>query len=178
MANVLTMEAANIFCGDHDPSKSNHLTLGPLKLPALEVNYQDHTAGGAPVGIEVDTHVMRLECTFSLLGWTDYVMELIRASTREKQIFTAYGVIRDRRTGKAQEAKAIMQGQLGRVNPTEFRRGTNQDHEYSIRGIVHYELYLNKAELYFWDFFENAFRSGGTDLNADINQILRIPASV
>lgn len=177
MANVFVMEAANLFCGDHDPSRTNHLTLGPLKLPALEENYAPHAAGGATVEIEVDTHINHLEATFSLLGWTESVMTMIRASTIERQTFTAYGLIRDRRTSKAIEAKAIMQGRLGRVNPTEFRRGSNQEHEYAIRSIMHYELYLDKRELFFWDFFDSTFRADGIDLNSDLNSILRIPAS-
>jgi hypothetical protein len=49
MANdIITLEAANLFCGDHDPSaeNSNHLTIQNLKLPGLEENNSDHTAGG------------------------------------------------------------------------------------------------------------------------------------
>lgn len=105
MNNVFVMEAANLFCGDHDPTSSNHLLLQELKLPALEENYSDHAAGGAPIAIEVDTHINRLEATFNLAGWNPFVMTLIGESRRERQVFTAYGVIRDRRLGDAIEAK-------------------------------------------------------------------------
>jgi hypothetical protein len=178
MANtVYVMESANLFCGDHDPSSSNHLTLQELKLPGLEENYVDHAPGGAPLAIEVDTHVNRLEATFNLAGWSPNVMTLIGSSTRSRQIFTAYGLVRDRRSGEALEARAVMQGRLGRVNMTNFRKGDLQAHEYSIRGIVHYELYLDGEEIYFWDFFISARRIGGEDLNLELNDILRIPTS-
>lgn len=178
MANTLLMlEAANLFAGDHDPShaNSNHLSLTNLKLPELGENYSDVTAAGAPVGIELDSHINRLEATFNLLGWNPHVQNLIGESRRERQIFTTYGVVRDKKTGKAQECKAVMQGRLGRSNPTEFTRGTPQSHEHSIRGIVHYEVWLNNAELLYWDFFTSERRVGGTDLNFEINAILRIP---
>lgn len=178
MNNVFVMESANLFAGDHDPSASNHLTLQELKLPGLEENYVDHAAGGAPFAIEVDTHLTRLEATFNLVGFNTQVMTLIGHSSRERQVFTAYGVVRDRRTGEAVEAKAVLQGRLGRVNPTNFRKGDLQGHEYSIRGIVHYELFFNNVEIYFWDFFISTRRIGGEDLNVDHNNILRIPASV
>lgn len=175
--NVYTMESANLFCGDEAGAQSNALILGPLKLPSMEENYADWLPGGAPVAIEIDTHLQRLEATFSLLGWQPKIMGMIRASSRLNQSFTAYGLIRDRRTGKANEAKAVMQGRLGRVNPTEFRKGTNQEHEFSIRSIVHYELTMMGEEIYYWDFFTSTFRADGTDLNQDFNQILRIPTN-
>jgi P2 family phage contractile tail tube protein len=173
--SVYVMEAANLFCGDADPSRSNHLTITDLKLPTLEENYVDHVPGGAPVAMEIDTHINRLEATFNLAGWSPEVMVMIGNSERANQVFTAYGVIRDRRTGIAMEGKAILGGRLGRVNPQSWRRGDLQHHEYSIRSIVHYELYLDGGEIYSWDFFLNQRRIGGVDLNFDINRILRIP---
>jgi phage tail tube protein FII len=176
MANtLLILEAANLFCGDHDPSSSNHLALMNLKLPELGENYNDVTAAGAPVGIEIDSHIARMEATFNLVGWNPAVQNLIGESRRERQIFTAYGAIRDRKTGKLVEAKGVMQGRLGRSNPTEFSRGQVQNHEHSIRGIVHYEVFLNKVELLYWDFFTSERRVGGVNQNADLNAILRIP---
>jgi len=175
--DVLIMEAANLFCGSHDPTKSNHLTISMLKLPAIEENYVSHAAGGAPIEIEIDTHINHLEAPFTLLGWTPYVMTLIGESRVDRQIFTAYGQIRQRRSGKAIQALAIMHGRLGRVNPTEFSRGQNQSHEYAIRGIVHYRLYIDNQEIYYWDFFTSARRVGGVDLNAELNRNLGIPTA-
>lgn len=177
MPNTLVvMEAMNLFCGDENPTRSNHLTIMNVKLPMLEENYVDHAAGGAPVAIEIDTHVLRLECTFALMGWQPYVMELMGQERQDMQRFTAYGVIRDKRTAEAIEVKAVMEGRLGRVEPTEFRRGDAQSHNYAIRAITHYEVYFDTEEIYFWDFYLSTRRVNGTDLNAPINSILRIPA--
>jgi phage tail tube protein FII len=178
MNNVYSMEGCNLFCGDHDPSASNHLVLQEMKLPALEENYVDHAAGGAPVAIEIDTHVNRLEATFNLAGWNPWVMTLIGESRRERQVFTSYGLIRDRRLGEAIDAMAVIQGRLGRASPTAFSHGALMAHEFSIRAIVHYELYMGGEEIYWWDFFTSTRRIGGADLNFDFNRILRIPVSV
>lgn len=173
--NILVMEAVNLFCGDADPSASNHLTLSELKIPELVENYVEHRAGGAPVAIEVDTHMNRLEAAFNMAGWNPQVQTMIGLSTSSDQVFTAYGVVRDRRQGVAMEAKAIMSGRLGRVNAQAWRRGDLQHHEFAIRGITHYELWLDGNEMWAWDFFLNTRRVGGVDINDDINQILRIP---
>jgi hypothetical protein len=84
------MESCNLFCGDIDPHSSNHLVLQELKLPGLEENFTDHTPTGAPIAIEVDTHITRLEATFNLAGWNYDVMTMIGESNRMKQRFTAY----------------------------------------------------------------------------------------
>lgn len=177
MSNVLTMEAANLFCGDHDKATSNHLSLLDLKLASLEENLVDWNPGGSPVASEVETGINKLEMTFNLAGWTPEVMKLIGTSQRERQVFTAYGVIRDRRSGSTLEAMAVAQGRLARVNPTNFRRGDLHQHEYTIRGIVHYELYMGEDEIYFWDMFTNELRVGGVDINFETNRILKIPGS-
>lgn len=176
MSNVFVMESANLFAGDHDAATSNHLSLLNLKLPGLEENTVDWNPGGAPVASEVETGINKLEATFNLAGWSPEVMKLIGITQRERQVFTAYGVIRDRKFGKAIEAKAVMQARLGRANPTEFSRGSLQQHEYSIKSIVHYELYMGADEIYYWDMFTNEFRVGGVDINFDTNRILRIGA--
>lgn len=180
MADLYIMEAANLFAGDEQPDNSNHLTLQELKLPGLEENYVDHTAGGAPVGIEVETHMSRLEATFNLAGWNVNVMGLIGAWQREKQRFTARGFIRDRRTGSSMTALAVMWGRLGRVNPTNFRRGDLHGHEYAIRGITKYKLTMSmpngggNLELINWDFFTNTRIINGVNQNAEMNSALGI----
>lgn len=177
MATIYTMEAVNMFAGDSDPSASNHLALTQLKLPMLEENFADHVAGGAPVGIEINTHFNRPECTFNLIGWNAQVAGLIGSYTKENQRFTAYGGIRDRLTGKLMKAEAYIWGRLARANPTEFQKGQNFAHEYSIRAITHYELIFAGTQLWYWDFYENSMIIGGVDRMAEMNTALSIPGA-
>ena len=186
-ATVYVMESANLICGDtrgsSAPGISTHLVLQELKLPGLEENYVDHTPGGAPIAIEIPTHMNKLEATFNLAGWDPTLMTYIGQNDPYYQRFTAYGLIRDRRTSRALQATAIMEGRLGRVNPTAFSKGNLMAHEYSIKSIVHYELYMQvtegaqPAEIYFWDFFTSDRRIGGRNLNEDMIQLLAIPAN-
>jgi phage tail tube protein FII len=173
--DIMIMEAANLFCGDVDPTNSQHLTLREIKLPELNEQYVDHSPGGAPITIEVDTIFAKLEANFTLAGWSPEVVAVVSTWSQAQRVFTAYGVIRDRRTGNPLEAKAVMGGRLGRANPAQWRRGDLQHWEYSIKGITHYELYFDESELVYWDFFENALRIDSEPRNDVINSILRIP---
>jgi Bacteriophage tail tube protein len=153
-----------------------------LKLPGLEESLVDHTAGGAPVQIEIPMFQTRLEATFNLVGWNPGVMGMFASATRALQRFTAYGLVRDRRTGLALQGMAFFEARLSRVNPTAFRKTDLMQMEYALRSIVHYELYLQEtvgaqpSEIYFWDFFTSTRRVGTENLNAEHNQILAIPA--
>ena len=184
---VYTLELANLICGDivgeagPMPGASTHLVLQEIKLPMLEENYVDHTPGGAMVGIEVPSHINKLEATFNLAGWDPQVMGFMGRNDPFYQRFTAYGLIRDRRSSKALQAVAIMEGRLGRVNPTAFSKGNLMAHEFSIKSIVHYELWMqleagNDApiEIYFWDFFTSRFRSGQDEVSDDLHRLLGI----
>src|ERR1700733_12698425 len=99
---LLTMEAANIFCGvqaPSDPTQSNHLRLTDVKLPGMDEQYVDHRAAGAPVAIEIDTVFARLECTFTLAGWSTDVAALVAQWGSTNNQFWIFGALRDRVTG-------------------------------------------------------------------------------
>ena len=182
MANpLMILELANIFAGLVDPGASNHLVVQDLKLPAIEENYVDFAAGGAPVQIEIPTYINRLESTFTLIGFVPQVMTMIGLTVRSSQVFSAFGLVRDRLTGDAYQVRAVMTGRLGRVNPSNFRRGDLFSHEYSIRGITRYILDVgdpsSPESIYKWDFYELMKVIGGVDANADLNAMLLTGAS-
>ena len=184
-STIYIMESANLICGDiqgtSSPGASTHLVLQELKLPGLEENYVDHAPGGAMVAIEVPTHVNRLEATFNLAGWDPEIMGYIAREDAFFQRFTAYGLIRNRRTAAALQSIAVISGRLGRVNPTAFSKGNLMSHEYAIRSITHYELWMQltpgnttPTEIYWWDFFTSRFRTGREELTSDMVRILGI----
>jgi phage tail tube protein FII len=183
--NIYTLESVNLICGNTGnksaPGISTHLVLQELKLPALEENYVDHAPGGAPIAIEIPTHMNKLEATFNLAGWDPDIMMFLSREEERYQKFTAYGLIRERRTSNALQAYCVIQGRLGRVNPTAFSKGNLMAHEYSIKSIVHYQLWMQEvkgaelSEIYYWDFFTSVKSIGGEDQNKDLIQMLRIP---
>jgi P2 family phage contractile tail tube protein len=171
---LLVMEKANLFVGKTaaDESNSNHLIIAELKLPMMDEQYVDHRAGGAPLAIEIDTIVARLEATFVLAGWTEQVATRFYSWDPNDNWFTAYGAVRDRDSGDLLQAIALMRGRLGRVDPVNWRNGELQHFNYSIRAITHYELMLADASFYIYDFFNNTFMIGGVDQMAAINGAL------
>lgn len=175
MSTVYLMTDANLYVGDHDPTKSKHLTLSELKLPDLQEIFQDHHGGGSRVGTEFAVGVAKLEPTFNLAGFDPDLLGEFGLNTRYRNTFTAYGVITDQRTGRELEAKAIIEARLGRIAPDAFTKGEIQGHEYAMNSVVHYELWFNGAEKIIWDYFTNTWRVNGEDQNGTTNRILRIP---
>ena len=176
---VLAMDYANMYCGSGatDDKWSNHLTLMEVKLPSLEMQYNDHRAGGAPVYIEIPTGIARLECTFVLVGVTRQVMALVDSWVEQQRNFYVYGNVRDQMSGAAFQAGAMMRGQLGRADPQNFRKGDVLSTNYSIRGIIHYEFGLGGNLVYYWDFFQSQRYHNGVDMNKIINENLHINAA-
>lgn len=172
--NFFVMEAANLFCGDHDPEASKHLTLTELQLPTLQEMYQDHHPGGSRVAIEVGLGIEKLTATFKLAGFDPDLYTQFGVNDRAQNTFTAYGVLRNKRTGAQSQAKAIMRGKLGQIEADAFQRGELAGHNYGINEILHYELYVGGAEKLYWDFFTQEFRQDGRDQNATERRLLGI----
>ena len=165
MANhPLILEHANLFCGSAvgDDRKSNHLVLTELKLPTMEIQYVDHRPGGAPVAVEIDVVMTRMELEFEVVGITPQIMSLLRNLEMVKHDFFAYGSIREYSSGQAMPLKAYFLGQLARVEPQAFKRGQNFHIKYQVRGLMKYELFIGQEEIpiYRWDFFANVFETG------------------
>lgn len=176
-ATIYVLEAMNLFCGDHDPTASKHLTITEFALPPLEEMTQDHLPGGAPVQVEFTTGIQKLAPTFKLAGFDPDVLTLFGLNTKMRNNFTGYGKYVDKRKGTEVEAKVILEGRLGMVKPDPWKRGDLQHHDYGIKEVMHYELYFDGAEKIYWDFWTNTWRVDNVDQNSVTNQILRIPTS-
>lgn len=173
-ASFYIMESANLFAGDHDPSNSKHLTLEEFKLPDLQAIYQEHMAGGAAVQIEIEVGIQKLEPTFKLKGFDPDLIVQFGLGSKQRTLFTAYGVMRDARTGVAKQSIATIEGRLGKVAPDAQKRGELTGHEYGINSVMHYELVFDGRELMYWDFFTNTLRMDGVDQQAETNRLLGI----
>jgi len=168
------MESANLFAGDHDPSNSKHLSLEEFKLPDLQEMFQEHMAGGAAVQIEVSVGIQKLEPTFKLKGFDPELIVQFGLGSKRRTVFTAYGVMRDARSGLAKQSIATIEGRLGKIAPDAQKRGELTGHEYAINEVMHYELSFDGRELLFWDFFTNTLRIDSVDQQAETNRLLGI----
>ena len=128
----------------------------------MEIQYVDHRPGGAPVAVEIDVVMTRMELEFEVVGLTPQIMALLRNLEMSKHDFAAYGSLRDYDSGVALPLRAYFLGQLARVEPRPFRRGTVFHTKYQVRGLMKYELYVGDKDIpiFRWDFFTNIFETG------------------
>lgn len=175
MSTLYVLNAANLFCGDHDAKNSKHLTIQELKLPALQAIYVDHHPGGSFFQTEIEVGAQKLEPTFKLVGFDPELLVQFGVGSKLKRIYTAYGQVIDRRTGQSIELKAVMEGRLGKIEGDAFQRGEVMSHEYAINEIMHYEVHFNGQEKIYWDLFSSIWRVDGVDEGGAQNSILRIP---
>jgi phage tail tube protein FII len=172
-----------MYCGSdpNSPAASLHLQLAEVKLPGLDEQYTDHHSTGAPIAIELDTFIQRMECSFLCAGWQPQVAELINSWAVSQNVFTIYGLIRDKFGGAGTpggdiQVAATIVGRLGQADPQNWRRGDIHHWQYSIRSIVSYQLMMGTEPIYDWDFKTNRFFVNGTDMNAALNSNLVVPA--
>lgn len=175
MSTLYVVSGANMFVGTEDPVLANKfLTLTELKLPALQAQYQEHMAGGAPVGIEVETGIQKLEPTFKMTGYDPHTLAQFGLGSKGRQVYTARHVVIDKGTGRQIEMKAIIEGRLGKVETDAYKKGDLLATDYAINEVWHYEVWFDRQELVYWDFRENEWRVNGISETATSNAILGI----
>ena len=175
MSSIFVREAMNIFPGDSGNDRSKHLSIANLSIPTLEEKTADHMAGGAIGALEIGgLGINALQVGFKLMGSDAQSMGLFGIGGRNQVPYTMYGLIRDKNGNKPLEMKAIVWGRMTKMAPSEFKRGDLDEQDHEIKEVTHYELYYNKAEKYYFDFFSSAWRVDGVDQNSDLNSILRI----
>ncbi len=178
MSDLITVEAMNLFCGDHDPNNSKHLTLASVKLPTFEEMTAAHTPGGSIAGVNLGMGTLNaLEMTFKLNGYDPSMLTLFGLGKKTREVYTGYAVLRSKRTSRAIELKTIIHARLNRIEPDEFTRGELMGHDHGLTEIMHYESYYDGVEKHYFDFFNQTWRVDGVSQNADERRILRIPGA-
>ena len=178
MATTLfIMEAVNLFCGDHDPTASNHLELMSMKLPDLVQETQEYKPGGGIGAFNMTmTSLAALKFTFKLKGMNPERLTLFGFGQTARRRFTAYGVVRDKRTNRQMESKAVIEGCLSSITNSEYSRGDGLDHDYEVNDVISASHYIDGKEIYDVDLFTNRFSIGGVSQTDEANRILRIPS--
>lgn len=168
MAQFYIQEQANLFAGTADPSNSRHLTLEEIRLPTMQEKYQDHSPGGGSIDMEIPVGFEKLMMPFKLRGHDPDMFGFLGTD----DTFTSLGLIRDRRTGRAIQSKAIMRGRIGQITPDAFKKGELQGHEYMVNAVMRYELFFDGERKILWDAFTNELEFDGVDRNAEVNRII------
>lgn len=172
---IYVHEQTNLVAGDDGPDNSKHLTLTSIKLPTLDEIRQQYQAGGSLGAMSIGGLGLAVpECTFSCMGPDPQLMSHFGLGQRLRRPYTCYGLVRDKRTGRSVEIKAIMEGRLGKVEGSDLQRGELASHDYMIDEIYHYQLWWDRKEKYYYDLFTSDWRVDGVSQNDDARNILRI----
>lgn len=174
-SNFYVVEATNLFCGEHDPTNSKHLTLREWAIPKLEEKFVDHSPGGGVADIEVGgLGIMKLTSAFKLAGFDPDLLAQFGLATPHRRLYTGYGALRDKRRGRSIEVKVIAEARLGKAEAEAFKRGELAGFDYSLNEILHYEVFFDGREKLYYDFFNNEWRVDGISQTNEVNRILRI----
>lgn len=174
MSTLFVIGAANLFCGDHDPTNSKFLAIQELKLPAFQAEYQDHKPGGARVGMEIEVGIQKFEAGFKLTGIDMDVLTQFGLGSKIKHTYTAYAEVEDRRTGRTFELKAVIEARLGKAEMDAVKRGDLTATDYALNEISRYELWYDGKPKFRWDAWTNLWEVDGVNENSRTNAILRI----
>ncbi len=175
MADFYILQAVNLFLGNDTPhvDSAKHLNLQTLQLPTIEYATVDHAGGGASGEISVSMNMLRkLEPSFKLTGFDEDSYRLMGVGSNKIDFFTAYGELRNKRTAKGVQAKAIIRGSIGRVAPDNFDRGNLLGHDHTFHEVTYYALHVDGQEWFKWDYFTTERRVMGVDELAEQRRLL------
>ena len=175
-ASVIIWEAANLFAGDDDPANSKHLTIQNIQLWQPKEKTQEHHPGGGIGAITIGGLGFEPpEVNFKLVGSDAQTKALFGIGSNGTRPYTIYGALRDKNGGRLIERKVVVFGRMTEVGENEFKRGELIEQDHTITEVTHYELWEDKKEVYYYDFFGSVWRVNGTNQLATTNAILRIP---
>ncbi|CDX55870.1 Phage major tail tube protein [Mesorhizobium plurifarium] len=161
---LLLLEQVNLFVGDQDPEDSNHIKLQSLGLPTLEQVTVAHLGGGAPGEVEFGMNAIKaLQPTFKFAGFAKSSYRAMGVGTNQPMNFTGYGVLKNKQTGDAFQAKTVIRGIVSRIAPDAFDRSSAFGHDHQIGEVTHYELSVDNEEWFYWDYFTTRRRQFGVD---------------
>lgn len=172
---LLLLEQGNIFLGDGNPEASNHNKLVSIGLPTLERVTAPHLGGGAVSEVNWSMGAFRaIEPSFKLAGFTEESYRQLGVGTGTPENYTAYGVLRNKQTGKILQAMAIIRGIIGRLAPDAFERASAFGHDHGLTEVTHYELKVDGQEWFYLDWFTSVVRVNGTDVTRSARLALGI----
>ena len=170
---ILHVDLANLFVGDDDPTKSQHLVLKGVTLPQLTEKMKTHSPGGGIMDVDLGLRKMDpLKMPFKLEGLNPDVMPRFMPNGSQRIKYTMRANIRDLQTHADLPLLGIIEGRMMQVNISELGSGNSTETDYSIQEIFRYQLFINNVEKYYFDFF-----SGAAGVRIDGNQVFKTAAA-
>ena len=168
MSYLYINEAFTLYVGNDDADNNKKLQIKNASFPDLEEITQSHHAGGAIGEIDIGgLGIKALTSKFKTTGWDPQILSQFGIPVRTAYPFTIKALVRNKNGGAAIGVKAVLWGRLTKVAPSEMKRGDLMEHDYEIKEVLHYELYFDGIEKFYWDFFASIWRVDGKVQNQD-----------
>lgn len=174
MAKLYIPEAFTLFAGAaSDTEASKHLSITENTFAKLEEKTAEHHPGGSIGAVEIGGLGLNpLSHGFKLTGVDPQTQALFGVANTP---WTSYAVLRDKQGNAPVEWKVVEWGRLVSLENDALKRGDLTGQTHMIKEIMHYEMWINGQEQYFYDFWSSVWRVKGVDRNQASNAILRIP---
>jgi len=151
---ILHVDLANLFIGDDDPTKSQHLVLKGVTLPQLTERTKQHSPGGGVMDVEIGLRKLQpLTMPFKLEGVNLDVLPRFMPAGAQRIKYTMRANIRDLLTHADIPLLAVITGRMTQANLNEMGSGNATETDYQISEIFQYQLIIDNQEKYYFDFF-------------------------
>lgn len=148
---------------------SRATTISKLTIPAIKIVTSEHNPGGGVMAVNfAQPRIEAVEPAFEVKGFDTDVF----GGFGEVDRWVFAGSVRDKKTGKAQPARAVIEGAVTEWEPDEASPTDFVGCNHAIKEVTHYEFWLNGEELWYVDFWERVLRRKGVDLFAADRQAL------
>jgi P2 family phage contractile tail tube protein len=175
MATIFIPEALNIFVSDSGSENSKHLKITDVTLPKMSEKTMEHHPGGGIGAIQIGgLGIQALEIGFKLVGFDPQSAVQFGLGETKQVPYTILGAVRDKQTGRAIALKASAWGRMVEMDNGTWKRGDAAEQTHKIQEITLYSLTWDGSELYYYDFYNSAWRVNGTSQVDDIKGILQI----
>ena len=175
MATIYIPEAINLFVTDNGPDNGKHLKITDVTLPKMTEKTMEHHPGGGIGAIKIGgLGIEALEVGFKLVGFDPQSLAQFGLGGTGQVPYTILGAVRDKQTGTSIQLRASAWGRLTEIDSGTWKRGDAAEQTHKIEEITLYQLYWNKVEVYYYDFYNSTWRVNGVSQVDDVNAILQI----
>ncbi|NMG39795.1 hypothetical protein GRZ55_11125 [Chelativorans sp. ZYF759] len=147
----------------NEPDSSRATTISKLTIPAIKFMTASHNPGGGVMAVDFTLpRVEPIEPAMEIKGFDTDIFRGLGMPER----WTFAGAVRDKKTGIAVPARAIIEGSITEWEPDEASPEEFVGCTHALKEVTHFEFSLNGQELFYIDFWERIMRRNGEDLFA------------
>ncbi|MGD9740881.1 MAG: phage major tail tube protein [Bauldia sp.] len=171
---LYVLEAVDVRRAD-ETDQSRRLTITKIALPEVKRKTTNFAPGGGIGELAIAMpQIDPIMPKFELKGYDTDIISRMGFATGQHDKWLFAGALRDKQTGKAIPARAVIQGIVSTWTPDESELGGLAGCNYEINEVTHYEFSIDGTELFYFDWMEGVGRSGGVDWFQDVRTALGV----